>query len=87
MYDLELRKSVEKAFFKLVKKNTRHLEAIFSKLEEIRRAPHRFKNLKKPLQHLKRVHIGKSYVLVFSVDESRRTVIVEAYEHHDKIYG
>ena len=71
----------------LAKKSSEHFEAIYRKLEEIRRDPHRFKNLRKPLQHLKRVHIGKSYVLVFSVYESRNAVIVEAYDHHDKIYG
>lgn len=55
------------------------------KVEEIVENPHRYKNLRKPLQHLKRVHFG-SYVLVFSVDENARRVILEDYRHHDDIY-
>jgi len=38
------------------------------------------------MQHLKRVHIDKSFVLVFSVDESNKKVIIEEYDHHDRIY-
>ncbi|MCK5548315.1 MAG: type II toxin-antitoxin system RelE/ParE family toxin [Thermoplasmata archaeon] len=87
MYDCEFRKSVEKIFFKLAKKNPRQLEIIHSKIEEIRSNPQHYKNLRRPLQHLKRVHIDKSFVLVFSVDKSRKTVIIEDYDHHDNIYG
>lgn len=86
MYELALRKSVESIFFKLAKRNPKQLEIIYNKIEEVRRNPHRFKNLKRPLQHLKRVHIDKSYVLVFSVDENKKRVTIEDYNHHDNIY-
>ncbi len=86
MYRIELRKSVEKIFFKLAKKNPKQLEIIYDKIEEVRTNPHRYKNLRRPLQHLKRVHIDKSFVMVFSMDESKKTVIIEDYDHHDKIY-
>lgn len=86
MYQIELRKSVEKIFFKLAKKNPKQLEIIYDKIEEVRRNPHRYKNLRRPLQHLKRVHIDKSFVMAFSIDESNKIVIIEDYDHHDKIY-
>ncbi|MFQ6129059.1 MAG: type II toxin-antitoxin system RelE/ParE family toxin [Thermoplasmata archaeon] len=86
MYDYALRKTVEKIFFELGKKNPKQLEIIYDRVEEIRRGPHRHKNLRSPLQHLKRVHIDKSFVLVFSVDVSKKLVIIEDYDHHDKIY-
>jgi len=86
MYKLIVRKPVETIFFKLAKKNPKQLEIIDKKIEEIRQNPQRYKNLRKPLQHLKRIHIDKSFVMVFSVDESTKTVIVEDYDHHDKIY-
>jgi len=86
MYDVELRKSVEEIFFKLTKKNPKQLETIYEKIQEIRTNPHHYKNLRRPLQHLKRVHIDKSFVLVFSVGESKKLVIIEDYNHHDKIY-
>ncbi len=86
MYGCEIRKSVEKIFFKLAKSNPKQLKIIYKKIEEIRSNPHRYKNLKSPLQHLKRVHIDKSFVLVFSVDESRKVIVIEDYDHHDNIY-
>ena len=86
MYSYELRKSVEKEFFKLAKKNPKQLLIIEKKIDEIRQKPQHYKNLRKPLQHLKRVHIDKSFVLVFSVDEDRKHIIIEDYDHHDNIY-
>ncbi len=86
MYSYELRKSVEKIFFKLSKKNPRQLDLIERKINEITQNPQHYKNLRAPMQYLKRVHIDKSFVIVFSVDEKRKVVIFEDYEHHDKIY-
>jgi len=86
MYSYELRKSVEKIFFKLSKKNPKQLDIIEKKIQEVRKNPYHYKNLRKPLQHLKRVHIDKSFVLAFSVDEKNKNVIFEDYDHHDNIY-
>ena len=86
MYDYELRKTVEKIFFKLAKKNSKQLLTIEKKIQEILENPQHYKNLKKPMQHLKRIHVDKSFVLTFSVDENRKLVIIEDYDHHDNIY-
>ena len=86
MYKLLVRKSVETIFLKLAKKNPKQLEIIEKKIEEIRKNPQHYKSLRKPLQHLRRAHIYKSFVVVFSVDESVKTVVIEDYNHHDKIY-
>jgi len=86
MYQCELRISVEKIFFKLAKKNPKQLEMIEKKIQEILEKPHHYKNLRKPLQHLKRVHIDSHFVLVYSVNESTKTVYIEDYDHHDNIY-
>jgi len=86
MYSLEFRESVEKTLQKLAKRNPKQLEIIHSKLEEIKQNPHCYKNLKSPMQHLKRVHIDKSFVLVFSVNEESKIVVIEDFDHHDKIY-
>ena len=86
MYSYELRKSVEKIFFKLAKKNSKQLMIIEKKIQEIRENPQHYKNLRKPLQHLKRVHIDKSFVMVFSVDENKKHIIIENYDNHDNIY-
>lgn len=86
MYSYELRKSVEKILSKLAKKNAKQLLIIEDKIKEIRQNPQHYKNLRKPLQHLKRVHIEKSFVLVFSVYENTKHIIIEDYDHHDNIY-
>ncbi len=54
MYEIEIRKSVEKTFHKLAKKDPKQMENIIGKIEEIRTNPHRYKNLKKPLQHFEK---------------------------------
>ena len=87
MYSYELRKSVEKIFFKLAKKNPKQLLIIEKNIEEVRQNPQHYKNLRKPLQHLKRIHIDKSFVLIFSVDENKRHIIIEDYDHHDNVYS
>jgi mRNA-degrading endonuclease RelE of RelBE toxin-antitoxin system len=56
------------------------------KADEILRNPHRYKNLRAPLQRLKRVHIDSSFVLTFSVNETRRRIVLEDFEHHDRVY-
>ena len=86
MYEYELRKSVEKEFFKVSKKNPKQLLIIEKKIQEVVSNPKRYKNLRKPMQHLKRVHIDNSFVLTFSIDESKKKVIFEDYDHHDRIY-
>ena len=87
MYEYEFRKSVEKILKKLGKKNPKQLYIIGNKINEVILNPPHYKNLRKPLQHLKRVHIDKSFVLVFSVNENTKTIIFEDYDHHDNIYS
>ena len=70
----------------LSKKNPKQLEIISKKVEEIAKNPHRFKNLRYPLNNWMRVHIDKHFVLTFSINEKTKTVIIEDYDHHDNIY-
>ena len=85
MYTLEAREHVDRIFKKLAKKNPNQMEIIARKLQEILEDPHRFKLMQFPLRGMRRVHFG-SFVLLFSIDEQRKTVILEDYEHHDKVY-
>jgi len=89
MYTYELRKSLEKDFLKLAKKKPQQLLAIDKKIKEITSCENvdHYKNLKSPMQHLKRVHIdNRSFVLVFSVDEANKHIIFEDFDHHDRVY-
>ena len=86
MYSYELRKKVEKIFFKLANKNSKQLLIIENKIQEIRQNPQHYKNLRKPLQHLKRVHIKSSFVLTFKYIGSEDKVVFYYFDHHDNIY-
>ena len=78
MYFLKIRSELDSKFEKF--------EIILDKANEILENPHRYKNLKAPMNHLKRVHIDKHFVLVFSIDEESKTITLEDYDHHDKIF-
>lgn len=45
-----------------------------------------YKNLRYGLSDYKRVHIGKSFVLLFSVDLQNNTNYFVKFDHHDKAY-
>jgi YafQ family addiction module toxin component len=86
MYDISFKAELDKTFAKLSKKNPKQLEIIFKKISEISFNPHRYKHLRSPKQHLKRVHIDKHFVLIFSINETEKTIVLEDYDHHDNIY-
>jgi YafQ family addiction module toxin component len=85
MYALETRDHVDKIFKKLGRRNPSQMQAIGTKIEEILEDPHRFKPMHFPLAGMRRVHFG-NFVLLFSIDEERKTVVLEDYEHHDRVY-
>jgi YafQ family addiction module toxin component len=85
MYALEAREHVDRIFKKLAKRNRNQMEIIAKKIEEILEGPHRFKPMHFPLGGTRRTHVG-SFVILFSIDEQRKTVVLEDYEHHDRVY-
>ena len=86
MYTLQVRSELDRLFTKLSKKNRQQYEIILKKVEEILQNPQHYKNLRSPLQHLKRVHIDKHFVLTFSLNEHNKTVTLEDFDHHGNIY-
>ena len=85
-YNLEMRDHLYKLFKKMKKKDSQKLEIINKKVREILEDPHRYKPLKAPMQHMYRVHIGSSFVLIFSINEKMKSVTLEDFAHHDEIY-
>ena len=86
MYKLAIKKSLDKKFKKLKKKDIEMLKLINQKVQEILDNPYRFKSLKKPLQNKRRVHIGGSFVLIYEVSEDEKIVTLIDFDHHDNIY-
>jgi YafQ family addiction module toxin component len=79
---------LRKAMGKLSKKDPSMFNDLLEKIDEILMCEdiNHYKNLRKPLQHLKRVHIKGSFVLTFRYIESEDKVVFYDFDHHDNIY-
>ena len=86
MYTLQVNPKLDRKFAKLARKNPSQMRIINRKVAEILDDPHPYKILHAPLHHLRRVHIDSSFVLTFSIDEENKKVVLEDYDHHDRIY-
>ena len=86
MYSVKTTSHLDKIFLKLAKKNLKQMQIIEKKIVEILHNPHRYKNLRAPLNHWKRIHIDNHFVLIFSIDEESKTITLEDFDHHDNIY-
>ncbi len=86
MYSIFIKPGVEKTFQKLGKKNPKQLQIITKKIEQILDNPFHFKPLRGDMRGSRRVHIDKSFVLVYEIDEKSKTVTILDYDHHDKIF-
>lgn len=86
MYSFIIQPALDKKLEKLSKRNRKQHDIIFKKVAEIVQNPRRYKNLRAPLQFLKRVHIDSHFVLTFSVNENTKIVTLEDYDHHDNVY-
>jgi len=85
-YKLEVSEKLDRIFQKLSKKDKKSLEIINKKVKSILENPYQFKPLRKDMSGIRRVHIGKSFVLTYEILESEKIVRILDYDHHDKIY-
>jgi YafQ family addiction module toxin component len=72
----------------LFKKDKKRYSILLQKMGEILSCDDvdHYKNLRAPLQHLKRIHIDSHFVLVFRYDTKTDTVFFYDLDHHDRIY-
>ena len=70
------------------KKDPRRYKILMNKIEEIISSDKidHYKNLRKPLQNFKRIHIDAHFVLVFKYEKNEDAVYFYDFDHHDKIY-
>jgi len=86
IYSLEVKPSCEESIFKACKRNQVLRKALENKMSEIVQNPQHYKPLKYDLSGERRVHILKSFVLKFTIDESCKTIVFLAFGHHDEAY-
>lgn len=85
-YNLIIPEELDRKFFKLAKKDKKQLEIIDKKIKQILENPYHFKPLRQDMSGIRRVHIGKSFVLTYEVLENEKIIKLLDYEHHDNIY-
>lgn len=81
-----IEKSLKRKLTKLHKKDKVMYEAVMRKIQEIIQNPHHYKPLRRDLKNIRRVHIKKSFVLVFTLYEDEDLVKFLDLDHHDVIY-
>jgi mRNA-degrading endonuclease RelE of RelBE toxin-antitoxin system len=86
MYSVSFKPDLWKEFLRLNRKDPKQFRILMKKVDEILKDPHRFKNLRAPLNDWKRVRIQNKFILTYSVDEESRVVTLELYEHRDRVY-
>jgi YafQ family addiction module toxin component len=90
MFGFDLSDELKIKIRKLLKKDKKKVDAINKKIKEIiacdKETINRYKNLRYDLKNLKRVHIDKHFVLVFTVDLENEYILFADFDHHDNIY-
>ena len=86
MHILEIKPSFQKDINKLCKKNPILRDALEKKMNEIVENPQHYKPLKYDLAGERQVHIMKSFVLKFEIDEQNKIVTFFFFLHHDEAY-
>ncbi|MDO8624603.1 MAG: addiction module toxin RelE [Candidatus Diapherotrites archaeon] len=80
----------EAAIAVLYRKDRSRYETILKKIEEIvsrdSQTIDAYKNLRHDLKEYKRVHVGKSFVLLFSVFKKKNFILFDKLKHHDDAY-
>lgn len=83
-YTISVVPSCKKDINSICKKNTKLRCALEKKLEEIAQDPARYKPLRYGLSGARRVHLLKSFVLVYSIDGKEIRLL--KFAHHDDAY-
>jgi len=83
---LEIAEDVDKIFLKLKKKDPKQFSIINSKIDQILKMPEHFKPLRGDLSGSRRVHAGKSFVLIYDYNKKENIVRILHYGHHDEVY-
>lgn len=89
-FTFDLSDHLKETIVKLAKKDKQKAIAINKKIKEViscdENTIEHYKNLRRDLKDYKRVHIEKSFVLIFRVFKEKKHILFERFEHHDKIY-
>ncbi len=88
MRKFSLEENLRKTIDKIAKKDKVLYLALMKKMEEILNCSdvNHYKNLRRPLQDFKRVHVKSSFVLIFKYFQAEDKIVFYDLDHHDQIY-
>jgi len=86
-YTFVFSQKCEKQVIKLAGRNPTIKEILSNKINEIILNPHHYKPLRNALAGERRVHINKSLVLKFIIEENAKRVVFIFLGHHDEAYS
>ena len=90
MFDYNISDVLKIVIKKLNKKDRQRSIFLAKKIQEVinnnRETIDRYKNLRYDLKDYKRVHIDKSFVLIFRVFKDKNFILFDRMMHHDDIY-
>jgi mRNA-degrading endonuclease RelE of RelBE toxin-antitoxin system len=90
MFSFDLTDELKLKIKKLLTKDKKKVEIINKKIKEIinndSETIKRYKNLRYDMSELKRVYIGKLFVLTFKVDLVNNFILFVDFDHHDTVY-
>jgi YafQ family addiction module toxin component len=86
--DYEIHPKLDNIIKKLSQKDKTLATILIHKIEEIKNSKYieHYKNLRRPLQKYKRVHITEKFVLIFEIKPNINLVIFRYFDHRNKIY-
>ena len=85
-YNIEIHPKCKEEIHKLCRKNPVLENSLRNKIKEVLENPQRYKPLRHELAGERRVHIMKSFVLKYEINEENKTVIFSFFGHHDEAY-
>lgn len=89
-FKFDVSDELEETLAKILKKNRQMHETIWKKIEEIASRDEStiefYKNMRYELSDYKRVHVEKSFVLMFKVFKKEKFILFDKLKHHDDAY-
>ena len=83
-----IERGLERKLIKLERKNKALYEQVKNKINEVLNILDmgHYKNLRHDLKEYKRVHIDKSFVLLFKVYKDKNVIYFDKLKHHNEVY-
>ena len=90
MFEFDISNELRVLLRKLSKKDKQRGLILTKKIKEIinndKTSIDRYKNCKYSLKEYKRVHIDKSFVLLFKVYKDKNVIYFDKLKHHNEVY-